>query len=75
MMALSFFTTNAWTFHNEHFLNLNKLLLPQDKESFDFDFRDIDPKEYFKNATVGAKKYLMKEPDELLPAAKLKAKK
>lgn len=65
---------NQWTFNNTNFQNLNTYLLPEDKLDFDIDLEKLDAKEYFFNATLGARSYLLHEDDSRLPEARIKAK-
>lgn len=39
--------------------------------NFSYEFRVYDPVEYIKSSMLGARRYLLKEPDENLPSAKI----
>ncbi|XP_022197920.2 fatty acyl-CoA reductase 1 [Nilaparvata lugens] len=73
MLSLSYFTLREWTFKNENFLNLSKAILPDDRESFDYDFSDIDPNEFFLRAMMGGRQYLLHEDMGKLEEARTKA--
>uniref|UniRef100_A0A1B6DEA6 Fatty acyl-CoA reductase n=2 Tax=Clastoptera arizonana TaxID=38151 RepID=A0A1B6DEA6_9HEMI len=71
--ALSYFTLNHWTFKNENFQNLDAVLLPEDKIDFSIDLSDINIKEYFVNATLGLRQYLLHEDDSKLAETRKQA--
>ncbi|XP_075217804.1 fatty acyl-CoA reductase 1-like [Lycorma delicatula] len=75
MISLSYFTLREWRFTNDNFLQLNKLIAPEDKADFDYDFSDIDPKSFFENAMLGGRKFLLKEDtsNERMDEARIKA--
>lgn len=68
-MALQYFITRDWTFINDKSVKLEQSLLPKDVEAFSFGPQDIDPYEYFKQATYGSRQYLLKEDISTLPQA------
>lgn len=70
VLALSYFLLKGWTFKNHNLLILNKLILAEDKDEFDFDFSNIDPKTYFRSAVLGARKFLLNDDIENVPRAK-----
>lgn len=69
---LEYFTTREWTFHANNVIMLCAELEGRDKETFNFDFRDIGWHEYVGNYVKGVRKYLLKEDDSTLPAARTK---
>ena len=69
-MALSYFLLKQWTFKNHNLINLNRSILPSDKEDFDFDFSKIDPESFFRSAVFGARKFLLNDGIENVPQAK-----
>lgn len=68
-MALQYFITRDWTFINDKSLKLEQSLLSKDVEAFSFGPQDIDPYQYFKQATYGSRQYLLKEDISTLPQA------
>ncbi|XP_018321636.1 putative fatty acyl-CoA reductase CG5065 [Agrilus planipennis] len=70
-MALHYFISRQWAFKNDNFINLNKQILPDEKEQFDFGLQNIDVWVYFKNAILGAKRFLLKESNTNLEQAKV----
>lgn len=69
--ALQLFMLTSWTFENDQFLLLHKDILPGDIKDFRFNnFVTADVREYLQNCVLGARRYLLKEPDENLPKAR-----
>lgn len=69
-MALTPFLTHTWIFHNNKGLELDTKIPPEDYSDFAFDFRDVNETDYFRQMTLGARRYLLKEKDEDLPKAR-----
>lgn len=68
--VLQYFTTHRWIFRNEKFLAVRDEMVPEEKKSFDIDFKSVDHIEYMKNCMVGARLYCIKDPLETLPKAR-----
>ena len=68
--ALAPFLLNSWVFKNDKALLLDKDVPLKDRNAFSFDFLDEDVEEYFRCLAVGGRRYLLKESDESLPAAR-----
>lgn len=63
--------TTSWTFENEEFLKLHTRIPADDVKTFRYDnFVTADVREYLKNCVLGARRYLLKEPDENIPKAR-----
>ncbi|XP_050301950.1 putative fatty acyl-CoA reductase CG5065 [Anthonomus grandis grandis] len=73
-MALQYFITQEWTFINDKTAKLEDLLSPEDKKLFGYGRKDIDPLEYFTNALMGTRRYLLKEDDSTMEQAKVHSK-
>jgi hypothetical protein len=70
-IALSYFTTNTWSFTNDKLLWLRTQVLPCDKNDFNLnDLENFDHPKFFKNAIMGGRKYLLKEDTDTLPHAR-----
>lgn len=69
-MALSYFTTKTWTFENSNFLALIDKITEEDRKEFNYDFKDVDILQFFRNATIGSQKYLFNIDHNRLPIAK-----
>lgn len=74
--ALYTFIMNEWTFINNKFIVLDSKLHPNDKEDFACveAGEQIEVYEFFRNAILGARQYLLKEDNSTLPQAKIHAK-
>lgn len=70
-MALRYFTRNQWEFINENSVQLQNDLLEKDLASFQYGEDDVEPYDYFVKATFGGRRYLLKENDDSLEAAKV----
>ncbi|XP_046382883.1 fatty acyl-CoA reductase 1-like isoform X2 [Ischnura elegans] len=69
--AVKYYLLHQWKFHSKAFIELNReLILEKDRELFALDISAIDKVEYFRNAILGGRRYLLNEPDSTLPAAK-----
>ena len=66
--ALGFFTTRTWKFANDKLLQLDAEIPVADKKAFRYALVEREPLDFFKRAMVGARRYLMKQPDETLEA-------
>lgn len=73
-MELGYFTAQEWSFINMNFIKLLGTIPPQDKEAFDFNFLDLDPKEYLQSAIIGGHKYLLNTDITTLPSAAARLK-
>ncbi|CAH0549647.1 unnamed protein product [Brassicogethes aeneus] len=62
-MALAYFLFQEWTFNNTNILKLEEQIPEKDKENFGYDKYSplAIPYAFFKNAVIGAQKYLLKE--------------
>lgn len=70
-LALELFIRTSWVFENQEFLRLHDRILPVDRQSFRYDkFVTADVREYLKDCVLGARRYLLKEPDENIPRAR-----
>lgn len=69
---LQYFTTKEWTFQCKNLINLRNQQSPKDKEIFDFDVRPIEWTPYLENYVLGVRKYILKEDESTLPAARRK---
>ncbi|XP_075988680.1 putative fatty acyl-CoA reductase CG5065 [Anticarsia gemmatalis] len=70
-LALRYYTNKQWTFDNKNFIALRSVLKEQDRDSFYYQVENVDIIRYFKKCCFGGRKFLMKEKDEDLPAARV----
>ncbi|XP_071441590.1 fatty acyl-CoA reductase 1-like [Hetaerina americana] len=73
--ALKYYLLNQWVFRSQDFIELNtKHILEEDRALFALDISAVDKVEYFRNAVIGSRRYLLNEPDSTLPAARANLK-
>lgn len=70
MTALKYFMFNEWEFQNDNALMLESILSESDFKIFNFGRENEDVYDYLKNCAIGAKKYLLREPEESVEAAR-----
>ncbi|XP_046837370.1 fatty acyl-CoA reductase wat-like [Vespa crabro] len=70
--VFGYFCTNEWTYTNERWNELMKKLTPADRDLFLCDMNDIVWDIYFATYVVGIRKYILKDPIETLPQARIK---
>ncbi|XP_049545191.1 fatty acyl-CoA reductase wat-like [Anopheles darlingi] len=73
-VSLRYFMNNEWLFINNNFKQLQQLLRDDDKRCFSTEYFIDGTMEYYERAILGGRRYLMKEPDETIPAAVKKYK-
>ncbi|XP_041971130.1 fatty acyl-CoA reductase 1-like [Aricia agestis] len=69
-LALQYYITQAWIFLNHNLLQLRSRIKEEDRAAFYYDLENFDQKEYFRNAIMGGKVYILQEKMEDLPKAK-----
>ncbi|XP_045458035.1 fatty acyl-CoA reductase 1-like [Melitaea cinxia] len=69
-IALHYYVTQQWTFKNDHFLALRAKIRDEEKKSFYYEMETIDMPQYFINACIGGKNFILHEKMEDLPKAK-----
>lgn len=67
---LEYFTTNEWHFHCNNVILLMNSLYGKDREIFDFNIRPINWSSYMENYVLGVRRFLLKEDESTLPAAR-----
>lgn len=68
--ALEYFTTNEWKFINNNCVMLEKKLHKSDIKDFSYGMDTIDVHQYFIDAILGIKYYLLKEDPSSMEHAK-----
>jgi fatty acyl-CoA reductase len=61
MACLNFYTIRQWRFISDNAIRLLEKMSPADRETFYFDVRDINWKQYITNYVAGTKKYILKD--------------
>ncbi|KAF2897506.1 hypothetical protein ILUMI_08662 [Ignelater luminosus] len=70
-LALHYFITNEWKFLNDRAFNLERKLIPEEVQEFEYDIEHANVYEYFKNCIIHGRRYLLKEDDSTLESAKV----
>lgn len=70
--TLKLFIFTEWKFHNRNTQALIKTLSTLDKQLYNIDLGSLVWVDYFENLTQGVRRYLNKEPNKSLPAARRK---
>lgn len=72
MDVLNYFTTKQWKFSNDTFKSVISKLSPEDRENFACDITRVDWDHYFRTYMRGIRLYLIKDPIDTLPQARIK---
>lgn len=72
MDVLNYFSTQEWKFTNDRLHALMMKLTSKDREYFFCDIRDLDWNVYFETYISGIRVYLIKDPLDTLPQARVK---
>lgn len=72
--VLQFFTTRNWEFDASNFLKMEKFLNAIDSRLFRINTDDVDQKEYLKACMLGSRQYVLKEPLNTIPRARIHQK-
>ncbi|XP_051171885.1 fatty acyl-CoA reductase wat-like isoform X2 [Leptopilina boulardi] len=72
MDVLNYFTTKEWKFSNDRVHNLINRMSAKDRENFSCDMREIVWDTFFKTYIKGIRIYLIKDPMETLPQARVR---
>lgn len=70
MEVFEYYTSNTWDFDNAHVLRLRKILNAVEQDKFRIDGINVDITEYFYHCVRAARRFILKESDESIPAAK-----
>lgn len=72
MDVLKYFSTREWDFGNDHVNTMHSKLTDDDRKRFFFDIKAIVWDTYFQTYIKGIRIYLIKDPLETLPSARVK---
>lgn len=70
--VLRHFSTIEWNFMNERWNELTRKLTSEDRELFFCDVKGLVWNNYFMSYVLGIRKYILKDPIETLPQARIK---
>ena len=69
--VISFFSIRQWQFVSNNFIPLLDKLSDEDRRIFYFDVRQIDWKSYVKDYCLGIRRYVLKDNDDTIQAARI----
>lgn len=72
MDVLNYFSMKEWTFSNDNTKALVKKLSEKDRENFACDITQVNWDHYFRTYVRGIRVYLIKDPLDTLPQARVK---
>lgn len=70
MEVLEYYANNQWDFDNKQGNIIRAKLNKIEKTNYKCDAEGVDIFKYFENCILGARRYLLKQPDDLLPSAR-----
>lgn len=68
--CLEYFTTHQWRFKDDNVQELLACLSERDRQTFDFDVKNIVWESYIERYVLGFRKYLFKQSADTLPASR-----
>lgn len=73
--CLEYFTRQEWRFYDDNVKHLNSILSNEDRQTFQFDVRDIDWPRYLEDYILGIRSFIFKENPSSLPTARKQVQK
>lgn len=70
MDMFEFYTTKAWDFDTTNLMDIRKKLNKREKDTYILESEDIDIENYLEQSILAARRYILKETDDMLPRAK-----
>lgn len=67
---IEYYTTKAWDFDTTNLTLVRKKLSDKEKQTYILYSENIDLDDYLEKAALFARRYILKEPDDMLPAAR-----
>ncbi|XP_019769143.2 fatty acyl-CoA reductase wat [Dendroctonus ponderosae] len=67
---LEYYTTRAWKFDMRYFMNLRKTMNDVEKRIYQVEAENVDIAEYLRGCMMYARRHILHETDEMMPAAK-----
>ena len=68
--ALGWFTTHQWHFKCDNVVKLHEQLAGSDCKTFAFDVRELEWQSYWDDYVLGMRRFILKEDNSTLPAAR-----
>lgn len=70
MEVLQYYANNQWDFDNKHAIIIRGRMNEYELTKYKVDAKGIDIYKYFEDCILGGRRYLLKQPDEMIPAAR-----
>jgi len=70
MEVLDYYASNQWDFDNKNGLVIKSRMSENERLCYKVDAEGVDVYKYFENCILGGRRYLLKTPDDMLPAAR-----
>lgn len=70
MEVLQYYANNQWDFDNKHAIIIRARMNELELKKFKVDAKNVDIYKYFENCILGGRRYLLKQTDDMLPAAR-----
>lgn len=70
MEVLQYYANNQWDFDNKHAIIIRARMNEFELTKFKVDAKNVDIYKYFENCILGGRRYLLKQTDDMLPAAR-----
>ena len=68
--SLGFFNTHQWTFVSENSLQIRSKMSPADRQTFEFDVRQLNWRAYFETYIQGIRQWVLKDDPSTIPQAR-----
>lgn len=65
-----FYTVKAWDFDTKNLLDIRRELNEREKKNYVLGSKHINIEDYLEQCILAARRYILNEPDELLPRAR-----
>ncbi|CAG9804561.1 unnamed protein product [Chironomus riparius] len=70
MEVLQYYANNQWDFDNKHAIIIRGRMNEYELEKYKVDAKGINIYKYFEDCILGGRRYLLKQPDEMIPSAR-----
>lgn len=65
-----YYANNQWDFDNANMVHIRKQMNAVEKQQFPIEDNDIDMNEYFEDCIRAARRYVLNQTDDTIPAAR-----
>lgn len=68
--VFEYYANNQWDFDNANMVHVRTVMNDVERRHFPIEDKDIDLNEYFEDCILSARKYVLNQSDETIPAAR-----